>query len=180
MRDEILKQSNHTLYYPVDPTSRHDAFIGGTLSCNASGFVPGEKGATRFWVEEIEFMLLNGHSIKMKRGQYISDDGFFTLQYGDKNIDLPIPVYNRPKIKNASGLYSDKNGIIDLIDLIIGSEGMFGLITECTFKLKSRPKNYLDLFIILESEKYAIKFHDYLNKILKLEHRGYFNLFCIA
>ena len=62
MRNEVLKQSHSTLYYPVDPTSRHDAYVGGTLSCNASGFIPGEKGATRYWVREIELLLLNGYS----------------------------------------------------------------------------------------------------------------------
>ena len=40
MRNEVLKQSQNILYYPVDPTSRHDAYVGGTLSCNASGFIP--------------------------------------------------------------------------------------------------------------------------------------------
>ncbi len=60
MRDEVLQQSNNTLYYPVDPTSRHDAYVGGTLSCNASGFIPGEKGATRYWVQAIDLVLLNG------------------------------------------------------------------------------------------------------------------------
>ena len=34
MRNEVLNQSNGELHYPVDPTSRYDAFVGGTLSCN--------------------------------------------------------------------------------------------------------------------------------------------------
>ncbi|SVD68156.1 uncharacterized protein METZ01_LOCUS421010, partial [marine metagenome] len=37
MRKEALKQSDNTLYYPVDPTSRKEAMVGGTLSSNASG-----------------------------------------------------------------------------------------------------------------------------------------------
>ena len=106
-RNKVLELSNNTLYYPVDPTSRNDAFVGGTLSTNASGFVPGEKGATRYWVKEIKFLLPNGDMVDIKRGQYISDKGFFTLEYDRKTIQLPIPTYNRPKIKNASGLYSD-------------------------------------------------------------------------
>ena len=43
VRNDILSQSNNRLYYPVDPTSRNDAYIGGTISCNASGFIPGES-----------------------------------------------------------------------------------------------------------------------------------------
>ena len=165
MRKEVLAQTNNKLYYPVDPTSRKEAMIGGTVSCNASGFVPGEQGATRYWTDGLELILPNGRIIKYKRGDYISKDSKFEL---DGRV-IEVPNYNRPDIKNASGPYTCGNGEIDLIDLIVGSEGMFGLITECTFKLKPRPKNYLDLFIILESEKYATKFHNYLNRILKLE-----------
>ena len=42
MRKEVLAQTNNEFYYPVDPTSRKEAMIGGTVSCNASGFVPGK------------------------------------------------------------------------------------------------------------------------------------------
>ena len=180
-RNKVLELSNNTLYYPADPTSRNDAFVGGTLSTNASGFVPGEKGATRYWVKEIEFLLPNGDLVKMKRGQYISNKGFFTLEYDDEIIQLPIPTYNRPKIKNASGLYSDKNGKIDLIDLIIGSEGILGMITSCHLGLSNNPKNKLELFISLHSESEAIDFHDFLynylnqdlSQITAMEYFGY-------
>ena len=165
-RNKVLELSNHALYYPADPTSRNDAFVGGTLSTNASGFVPGEKGATRYWVKEIEFLLPNGDLIDIKRGQYISNNGVFTLEYDDKSIQLTIPTYKRPKIKNASGLYSDVNGKVDLIDLIIGSEGILGIITSCRLGLDNNPKNKLELFISLQNESEAIHFHDFLNNYL--------------
>ena len=165
-RNKVLELSNHALYYPADPTSRNDAFVGGTLSTNASGFVPGEKGATRYWVKEIEFLLPNGDLIDIKKGQYISNNGVFTLEYDDKSIQLTIPTYKRPKIKNASGLYSDVNGKVDLIDLIIGSEGILGIITSCRLGLDNNPKNKLELFISLQNESEAIHFHDFLNNYL--------------
>ena len=181
MRNEVLKQSKNTLYYPVDPTSRHDAYVGGTLSCNASGFIPGEKGATRYWVKEIELMLINGYSLKIERGEYISSDGYFNIRYGNKNIILPIPRYSRPKIKNASGPYSSLDNEIDFIDLIIGSEGIFGMILSCKFNLAKRPKEYLELFLRLESENQAVCLHSYLyehlnhdmSQITALEYFGY-------
>jgi D-lactate dehydrogenase (cytochrome) len=162
-RNKVLELSNNKLYYPVDPTSRNDALVGGTLSTNASGFIPGQKGSTRYWVKEIEFLLPNGDFVEIKRGQYISDKGFFTLEYDSITIQLPIPTYNRPKIKNASGLYSDKNGTIDLVDLIIGSEGILGMIASCQLGLANNPKSKLELFISLNSESEAIDFHDFLN-----------------
>ena len=181
MRSEVLKQSRNMLYYPVDPTSRHDAYVGGTLSCNASGFIPGEKGATRYWVKEIELMLINGYSLKIKRGKHISINGVFNIQIGDETVLLPIPKYERPKIKNASGPYSSINDEIDFIDLIIGSEGIFGMILNCTFNLEKNPKEYLELFLRLKNENHAISLHSYLYKYLNqdmsqitaLEYFGY-------
>ena len=54
-----------------------------------------------------------------------------------------------PKLKNSSGPYSDSTGSIDLVDLLVGSEGIFGLITSATLRLKNKPQVYLDLFFTL-------------------------------
>ena len=166
-RSRILELSNQTLYYPADPTSRNDACIGGTISTNASGFVPGEKGATRYWVREIELLLPNGDLVDIKKGEYVSKKGLFTLDYINGAIELPVPTYKRPKIKNASGLYSDENGEVDLIDLIVGSEGILGMVTSCKLGLSEYPKENLELFISLENESEAIRLHDFLNDCFK-------------
>jgi len=181
MRDEILKQSKNLLYYPVDPTSRNDAYVGGTISCNASGFIPGIKGATRYWVEEIDLLLLNGYYLKIKRGEYKSCKGEFIINCGDKKNILPVPYYKRPDIKNASGPFSSYNDDIDFIDLIIGSEGIFGMITRCSFTLDQKPKEHLELFIRLKDEEEAIEFHHFLyeyfnydmSKVTALEYFGF-------
>lgn len=165
MRKEVLVQTNNKLCYPVDPTSRKEAMIGGTVSCNASGFVPGEQGATRYWVQGLEIILPNGTLVKSQRGDYISKDSTFELD----GAIIELPTYERPNIKNASGPYTCGSGEIDFIDLIVGSEGLFGLITQCTFRLKPRPENHLDLLIILSSEKDAMQFYYYLNKILQID-----------
>ena len=181
MRSEVLRLSGQKLYYPVDPTSRNDACIGGTISCNASGFVPGHKGATRYWVKEIEFILMNGFSINIKRGEYLSNNGQFHLCCNDKKIVIDIPNYKRPKIKNASGPYSGFNEEIDFIDLIIGSEGIFGMITYCKLNLIDKPIDFLNLFIVLNSEHKATELYDFLNnhfdndlsKLTAFEYFGY-------
>ena len=181
MRNEILHQSKNKLYYPIDPTSRNDAFVGGTVLCNASGFIPGEKGATRFWVKELHFLLPNGNLIRTKRGVHISKNGSFVIENDGEIINIPIPKYERPKIKNASGPYTCFKKEIDLIDFIVGSEGIYGLVTICVFELVKKPKEHLELFICLENEKKAILFHDYLfdyfngdmSKVTALEYFGY-------
>ena len=175
MRNQVLEQTNQNFYYPVDPTSRREAMVGGTVSCNASGFMPGEQGATRYWVDNLKVILPNGKTLNINRGQHISHH--FTFEIDKKTLYLP--TYNRPKIKNASGPYTCGDGEIDFINLIVGSEGIFGLITECTFNLKKNPKEHLNLFIVLESESMALKLYHHINQglnfsqITALEYFGY-------
>ena len=181
MRKEALKQSHKKLHYPVDPTSREDAMVGGTLSCNASGFIPGPAGTTRYWTDSLDFLTPEGYKISCKRGEYISTNGEFILEFPDDTRILKIPSYPWPDIKNASGPYSNEKGKIDLVDLIVGSEGLFGLITSATFRLKEMPNEFLDLFFTLTSELNAVKFHNYisnyfkgnLSQITALEYFGY-------
>ena len=181
MRNDILQLSNKKLYYPVDPTSRKDALVGGTISCNASGFIPGYKGATRHWVNRLKIILTNGHITDITRGDYISNDAKFILICDNQEIIIEAPNYHRPKIKNASGPFTAENQEIDFIDLIIGSEGIFALITDVEFNLADSPKDFLDLFITLHSENDAIKLRGYLkqqNILYQLNALEYFGYNC--
>ena len=168
-RNNVINQSSNKLFFPVDPTSRKEAMIGGAISCNASGFIPGEKGAMRYWVNGISLILINGEIINAKRSQYISKNGYFTIRYSDNSENkIRIPRYKRVNIKNASGPYSSSNGKIDFIDLIIGSEGIFGCLAESTLKLQDTPSDYLNLFIKLKNEDQAFQLYsDIRNYISK-------------
>ena len=152
MRKEALRQSNNKLHYPVDPTSRKEAMVGGTLSCNASGFIPGPAGATRYWTEGLEFLTPNGFKIFCKRGDYISENGEFIIDFPDGEVNVKVPSYPRPDIKNASGPFSDDNGHVDLVDLLVGSEGIFGLITSSTFIPNEMPDEFLASLFTLPIE----------------------------
>ncbi|MCK5539575.1 MAG: FAD-binding oxidoreductase, partial [Deltaproteobacteria bacterium] len=166
LREKILEETKKALYYPVDPTSRGDAWVGGTIACNASGFTPGEIGATRDWVVGLDILMPDGLKIKAVRGQYVSENGEFILAHNNHKLNWPVPTYPQPKIKNASGPFSSPDGKIDLIDMFIGSEGLFGLVTGCILKLAPRPKEYLDLFFSLSDENRAIAFYQFLDKEL--------------
>ena len=166
MRNKVLKQSNNTLMFTVDPTSRAEAAVGGSLACNASGFTPGERGSMRYWVKELQVLLPNGNKVIIKRGQYISENGEFIFVSGDDEMIVPVPRHPRATIKNAGGPFSAVNGKMDLIDLIIGSEGLFGIITQCVLRLQDKPKDYLDLFFSLPEEADAINLRTYLGEHL--------------
>ena len=167
LRNEVISKSEKKLIFPVDPTSRKEAMLGGAVSCNASGFVPGEKGSMRYWVSDIDFILPNGSYIKVKRGQYISKGGKFTINYLDSTQSIiNVPKYKRVDLKNASGPFSSENGKLDFVDLIVGSEGIFGCITNITLKLQDAPNDHLNLFIKLKDEDDAFSFYSYIKEKL--------------
>jgi len=165
MRKMVLEQSGGRLFFPVDPTSRNDAMVGGTIACNASGFSPGEAGAMRPWIRSLRLILMNGMGISARRGQYVSRDGIFHFLHGQEAIAVPVPRYPRPDIKNASGPFSDPGGRTDMVDLIIGSEGIFALVTACELALSDLPRDYLDLFVSLPEESDALKLLFYLREM---------------
>ncbi len=164
MRSTVLGQTGNTLIFPVDPTSRADAMVGGTIAGNASGFTPGEEGAMRHWVAGLDVLLPSGLMVRSRRGQHVSEDGSFLLCHRGSETVLPVPRYRRPAIKNASGPFSSPDGLMDFIDLIVGSEGIFGIVTGCTLRLKQRPQDYLDIFFSLPDENVAVAFLFYLKE----------------
>ncbi len=167
IRNYVLNESKNNLIFPVDPTSRKEAMLGGALSCNASGFVPGEKGAMRYWVDSIKLVLSNGNIVSASRGQYKSKENKFIIDHDDGEQQIiPIPKYKRPHIKNASGPYTVSDGEIDFIDLIIGSEGIFGCIVSATLRLQDKPSDYLNLFLKLKEEKDAFFLYDDISTYL--------------
>ncbi len=160
VRNSVVAMTGGRLFFRVDPTSRTDASVGGCLACNASGFTPGETGAMRYWVKALRVCLPDGRVIAAARGQYVSQAGRFLLQGDDGDLAWPVPTYPRPAVKNAGGPFSAPDGTMDLVDLIVGSEGLFGLVTACTLGLAPRPKAYLDLFFSLPGEDEALRFFD--------------------
>jgi len=182
IRKDILRQSDG-LCFPVDPTSRADASLGGCLACNASGFTPGAEGAIRHWVETIHFLLPDGMLVETARGAFVSEDGHFVLAFGQSETVLPIPRYPRPAVKNAGGPFSSEDGIMDFVDMVIGAEGIFGLATRCTLRLTDRPVGYLDLFVSLHREADALRLLNAARKRLGEELKGlsafeYFGVNC--
>ena len=117
--------------------------------------------------ESIRFLLPNGEQIKAERGQYISKNGQFIIRdsNGEESI-VHIPRYKRINLKNASGPFTAEDGKLDLIDLIVGSEGIFGCITNVHLKLSENPSQYINLFIKLKNEEIAFNFYNYIRKIL--------------
>ncbi len=153
MRSRVLELTGRKLVFPVDPTSRSDASVGGSVACNCSGFTPGETGAMREWVRSLRLLLPDGRLVAARRGEFVSREGLFMLE----GAEWTVPRYRRPGIKNAGGPFSSPEGALDFVDLVIGSEGLFGLVTSCELGLAARPADFLDIFFSLPGEAEALR-----------------------
>jgi D-lactate dehydrogenase (cytochrome) len=144
-------------FLPPDPTEM-TALLGGTAATNASGARTFKYGAMREWIRRIRVVLVNGDVLDITRGQVTaSNDGKFEIILSDETpLEVQIPGYKMPQIKNSAGLYALPG--MDLIDLFIGSEGILGVITEIEVYIIQRPPSLLSIMAFLPSEDAAINF----------------------
>ncbi len=162
-------------FYPPDPTEM-SASIGGSVATNASGARTFRFGPTRDWVRGIRVMTMTGEVLDIPRGKYFSSpSGWFTV-YDGKGSCYPvrIPDYQMPRTKNTAGFYASPH--MDLVDLFIGSEGSFGIITSVDIALLAwQPKCSIILFT--ESDERALHLVETLrsDKRLKLDFLEFYS-----
>lgn len=124
-------------FYPPDPTETL-AFLGGTVACNASGSRSFLYGATRRWVERLRVHLMDGRVLDVRRGDA---------------IDFEVPLVPQPPdCRKHSVGYPLRPGM-DWIDLITGSEGTLGFVTEAEVRLLPIPKGLLNGIVFFSDEQ---------------------------
>lgn len=107
------------LFYPPDPSSWKDSFIGGNIALNAGGPRCVKYGNTKQFVLGLDFVTPTGEIVK---------------------AGTRTP-------KNATGF--------QLESLLIGSEGMLGIITRCILRLLPKPETRRTALAIFESAQDA-------------------------
>ena len=151
-----LELSKKALAYLPDPTEPN-AFVGGTISTNASGAKGLKYGPTRNYVKRLKIVLSSGDIIDIERGKiFIDRNKTFSLKLKNKELNIKIPNYSMPNIKNAAGYYVKDN--MDLIDLFIGHEGTLGFISEIDIALGKKLEAIMSFFSFFPTEKDALNF----------------------
>ena len=139
------------LFYTSHPTEK-TAFVGGTVATNASGSRSFKYGPTRRYVKRLKMVLPDGGLFDLARGQIFITKGNSRIKIpGGREIDIPMPQYKMPEVKNSAG-YFIKDGM-DLIDLFIGQEGTLSIITEIDIGLVKKPSAILSCFVFFKKEE---------------------------
>lgn len=148
------------LFYPPDPTE-WSCQIGGTVATNASGARSFKYGATRRFVTGLRIVLPSGERLVLKRGSTIFSAGVhieLTTDSGSK-ITAKNPTYERPNVrKNVSGFFNERP--LDAIDLLIGSEGTLGVITEIELSLLPKPEGFFSGIVFFRKDDDLLGFVD--------------------
>ncbi|MFH1562180.1 MAG: anaerobic glycerol-3-phosphate dehydrogenase subunit C [Nitrospirota bacterium] len=135
-------------FFAPDPSSGDFCTIGGMIGCNAGGAHSVKYKATNEYVESLEVVLASGELVNIEkcspqRGkppQTIIANKIFDLL--SKN-ELLIEEWT-PKVKrNACGynLNIIKDGMLNLPELLVGSEGTLGIITEARLRINKPLKH---------------------------------------
>ncbi|HOL22478.1 MAG TPA: FAD-binding oxidoreductase [bacterium] len=145
--DEFLKLIEvEGLFYPPFPTER-TAFIGGNVATNASGEYSFRFGPTRRYVKKIRMVLTDGRILQIERNNIYESNGI--IDYGI--FKVPLPSYRTPPVKCSAGYFSQEG--MDGIDLVIGSEGTLGVITEVQVSLiEALPPRFIVIVFLKDEE----------------------------
>jgi len=145
------------LRLPPDPSSSPWATLGGMVATNAAGPRSLRHGSVRRWVRALHMVTADGDVAELRRGVRPTGDGAITRFLSEAAPTIAEAgdlVWERfPKTrKNASGYALDayvSSG--DLLDLMIGSEGTLGIITEIEWALAAVPARRAALRVDLDT-----------------------------
>ena len=113
LRDLHPAAASSGQFYAPDPTETA-ASIGGTIATNASGSRSFRYGATRRHLRRLRVAFADGRVREFRRGDA---------------VDFPLPAIALPDVRKNTAGYLLRPGM-DWIDLLAGSEGTLGIVTE--------------------------------------------------
>lgn len=150
-RDFDAQAKKKNVLMPTYPASRDLATVGGMVANNAGGEKSIEFGNVENFINQLKFVFadgvervvkpLNKAQLAAKMGQPDFEGKVYRelFELIDKNYEIIKAA--KPKVsKNATGyhlwnVWDRETGIFDLTQLITGSQGTLGLITDIEFRV---------------------------------------------
>ena len=153
----------YNLYFPIDPSTKDAATLGGMIANNSSGPHAVKYGTTRSHVKELELILANGEMIRTGRQPVKKEVPATTAGLAERLYHyIPEIIQNYSQFLEQERPYTSKNscgyhiwdliadGTIDLTPLLVGSEGTLALVSEATLKLSPLPEKALSGFVYFD------------------------------
>ncbi len=126
-------------FFGPNPTE-DSAAIGGILSTNAGGARSFHYGSVRRHVLGLEVTFMDGRTEWFRRGD---------------RVDFPVQRVRMPATsKNAAGYFLAED--LEWVDLIAGSEGTLGIVTEAELHLLPEPPAVLSGVVFFPSDALAM------------------------
>jgi FAD/FMN-containing dehydrogenase len=126
-------------FFGPNPTE-DSAAIGGIIATNAGGARSFHYGAVRRHVLALEVTFLNGRTERFERGQ---------------KVDFPFVSVRTPQTtKNAAGYLLRPE--LEWVDLLAGSEGTLGIVTEAELQLLPEPAAILSGVVFFAEDIVAL------------------------
>jgi len=116
------------------------ASVGGIVSTNAGGARSFRFGAIRRHILSLQVTFMDGTTREIKRGE---------------RVEFPYRIVHQPATtKNAAGYYLQPD--LEWLDLLAGSEGTLGIVTEAELALLPEPPAILSGVVFFPSEESAL------------------------
>ena len=123
---------------PALPSSARWCTVGGMVACNAAGARSLRYGAARRWTAELTLVRADGTIDTLRRGEPAPDPWAALTAELRSTLPAPLPW---PRVrKNSSGYALDAlQASGDALDLVVGSEGTLGVVTEVVLETRAIP-----------------------------------------
>jgi FAD/FMN-containing dehydrogenase len=137
---ELTQAANQTgQFFGPNPTE-YSASIGGIVATNAGGARGFRFGSVRRHVLSLEVTFMDGRTVHFRRGEH---------------VNFPIRSIRRPATtKNSAGYFLEPG--VQWVDLLAGSEGTLGIITEAELQLLPVPPAILGGVVFFPSDEDAL------------------------
>lgn len=167
---------------PSYPASRDLCTIGGMVANNSGGEKSLEFGKTEKFIKELKVVFGDGNEYivrpltkqelddKIAQNNYEGEIYRKIFELIEANYDAIMAA--KPHVsKDSTGYHlwnawDRESGVFDLTQLIVGSQGTLGLVTDITFKLVPAPQNSGTLVVFLRKTD---DLAELINKVL--EHK---------